>query len=59
MKTGISTSVKTTNKQTNSFSLWTISQSFQMLLTLIARTFESVLVRSSSMTDSSIWLLEI
>lgn len=33
--------------------------STQMSLTLISRTFESVLVRSSSMTDSSIWLLEI
>lgn len=31
----------------------------QMLLTLISRTLERVLVRSSSMTDSSIWLLEI
>lgn len=32
---------------------------FQIELTLISRTFERVLVRSSSMTDSSIWLLEI
>ena len=31
----------------------------QMLLTLISHTFKRVLVRSSSMTDSSIWLLEI
>lgn len=40
------------------FQMWA-NPLFQMLLTLISRTFESVPVRSSSMTESSIWLLEI